>query len=79
MKLTDMVKVEWEFSGNRAVESRLEKSGKVLLLPAPRVILANTGNSAENRFAAVCVLNCKLSEEEKGKISVTHGRDKGGT
>lgn len=76
---TDMVKVEWEFSGNGAVESRLEESSKVLLFPAPRVILANTGHSAENCFATVGVLYRKFSEEEKGKVSIAHGRDKGRT
>lgn len=63
----DFIKVEGKFSGDGAVEPGLEIGGPVLAedVFAPGVSFADSGHSREDAFAAVDVLDGRLSEEEQ--------------
>lgn len=63
---TDLVEVEWEFSGYRTVEAGFEESGPILRqnVLATIILLADAGHARVNVLAAVDVLNSRFSEEE---------------
>ena len=75
--LTDLIKVEGKFSGNRAVEASLDEGRPLMpeLVRTASVLRADACNSREDSLAAVDVLDGCLSEEEVHVFVLVHRVD----
>jgi len=75
--LTDVIKVEWEFSRNGAVEPGLEESGEAIsVLLTSRVMAAEASHPTVDNFPTICVFDGEFTEEEKSQVTVAQRGNK---